>query len=144
MNLMNPLSRVGISLPPQCTFTDPYRASSSPKFLRTYFIEKVVLLSSPSYSSSRGDCCFAIALYLQFCKLAIVKPRDDAWSPVEAPHGAFEDVACLDSKFFAINFMGDLLICEFTKNLSHPNQRLCILQGRLLTETPLLRSILLV
>uniref|UniRef100_A0A5B6Z6N5 Uncharacterized protein n=1 Tax=Davidia involucrata TaxID=16924 RepID=A0A5B6Z6N5_DAVIN len=123
MNLLNPLSRVSISLPHQSTFTDQYRGFSSPEFLRTYFIEKAVLSSSPSPSRG-GDCCFVIALYSQFRKLAIAKPGDDAWSPVEAPWGAFEDVACLDGKVFALNCVGDLhllLICgEFT---AHPKAK---------------------
>ncbi|XP_042505500.1 F-box protein SKIP23-like [Macadamia integrifolia] len=110
INLFNPCTRVQFTLPHQTTFQDQQNyleEGLTSEELRNVFILKVVLSSSPSNPNY-----IAMAIYSDFCKLAIARHGDEAWTTIPCEWNSFTDVIYYKEKFYAINWEGIVVSCD--------------------------------
>ncbi|XP_042519326.1 putative F-box protein At5g55150 [Macadamia integrifolia] len=117
IHLLNPLTRTRIRVPPQTTFPDLYDTGRTPKEICDSFIEKAVICSSPS-SSSSADNCIVMAIYGELSLLAFAKIGDTKWTSLENCPRGFIDLIYSNGYFFALQSLGNVVKCEI--NGPHP------------------------
>lgn len=108
INLVNPLTRVQIALPPQWTFPlhHQYPMVLDPEDLRHVSIRKAVISSSPNSSD-----CVVVVIYSEFSRLGFARPGDRAWTPIECTE-CTEEVAFFNGNMFALTEKGHLFLCD--------------------------------
>ncbi|KAH7840711.1 hypothetical protein Vadar_020545 [Vaccinium darrowii] len=87
MNLLHPLTRVQIPLPP---------ISSSTEFCS---IEKAVLSSCPCVSSKENNY---VLMVIVRSRLKFWKPGEKAWTTIETPRSRINDMAYCKGQFYAV------------------------------------------
>ncbi|PIA56775.1 hypothetical protein AQUCO_00700848v1 [Aquilegia coerulea] len=130
IDLINPLTKVQMPLPPIYTFPDvlEYQQERVGKeflvrmiYLATqyrnlhiglaameqFFIQKVVLSSSPGKSEKS---CIAMAIYGDCSKLAYCKIGDREWKLVEGENSLVRDIIHYEGRFFAVDHIGRVLV----------------------------------
>ncbi|CAI9755585.1 unnamed protein product [Fraxinus pennsylvanica] len=106
MNLLNPLSRVQIFLPPLHKCSNLENLVCCPETFRNTFVYKAVLSSDPSSAN-----CVVLAIYSDN-KMAFAKPGDVAWTPLQSGSSFVNDVICFGGNFYAIDSSGDIRISD--------------------------------
>ncbi|KAF6162102.1 hypothetical protein GIB67_008231 [Kingdonia uniflora] len=111
INVLNPLTRTQIRLPPITAFLNKFHLEHfkeygySPEDFRDVFINKVVLSSTPSDSHD-----FAVmVIFGRTSNLAFTKSGDESWTDVEAPTRSFDDVTCYKGQFYAVDCHGTVV-----------------------------------
>lgn len=105
MCLLNPLSRQQILLPPLHKCSNLNKLICSPEEFRNYFVCKVILTSSPTSST-----CVILAIYSDFAKMALAKPGDEFWTPLQSSSCLFLDAIYFGGQLYAIDGLGDIMI----------------------------------
>ncbi|KAH7833365.1 hypothetical protein Vadar_005553 [Vaccinium darrowii] len=107
MNLLHPLTRVQVSLPPITTLKYYYEDEMYNTYIQ---IQKAVLSSSPS-GSSKDDYVLMIIYggsgFLGFCRCG-----DKAWTTIETRLGCFMDITYFNGQFYAVNARGMIYVCD--------------------------------
>ncbi|XP_043705369.1 putative F-box protein At5g55150 [Telopea speciosissima] len=122
-HLLNPFSREQIRLPPQPTLPRQYSPNVGPEIIRRVFIQKVILSSRPSRSSTKttlcedDDKCVVMAIFSEYRKLAFLRLGDEVWTPLDSDNGIY-DVVYFNGQFYAITYGGVLLIVDISS--PHP------------------------
>lgn len=108
INLVNPLTRVQIALPPQWTFPlhHQYPMVLDPEDLRHVSIRKAVISSSPNSSD-----CVVVVIYSEFSRIGFARPGDRAWTPIEFTECTYE-IAFFNGKLFALTARGRVFHCD--------------------------------
>ncbi|KAL5712481.1 SWR1-complex protein 3 [Ranunculus cassubicifolius] len=109
INLVNPISRVQIALPPQQAFQDQIDKFANPELIRRMFITKVCYSTNPCSSD-----LIVMVIYSSYQKLAITTPNSTSWTTLKTPFGAFFDLVFFNGLFYAVNASGILMICDIT------------------------------
>ncbi|PSS01043.1 F-box protein [Actinidia chinensis var. chinensis] len=109
MHILNPLSRVQISLPPLHKCSNLKKLICTPKEFRDYFVYKAVISSSPADPN-----CIVMAIYSDHGKIAFTRPSDKAWTPLECSHVWLEDIIYLNGNVYAVECSRDVLMFDFT------------------------------
>ncbi|KAL5716113.1 SWR1-complex protein 3 [Ranunculus cassubicifolius] len=118
IGLLNPFSKLELSLPPQSSFDNQYNMEVTPTRLRKSFVLKFVLSSSPSSNKE----CIVVAIYAEYRTLAFAKPGDEAWTPIDSHDVCcFQDVILFKGQFYAANNTGKVVVCEI--NTPHPRAK---------------------
>ncbi|KAH7832807.1 hypothetical protein Vadar_000134 [Vaccinium darrowii] len=107
MNLLHPLTRVQVSLPPITTLKYYEDGGMFNNFIQ---IQKAVLSSSPS-GSSKDDYVLMIIYegpgFLGYCRCG-----DKAWTTIETHFGRFMDITYFNDQFYAVNTLGMIYVCD--------------------------------
>ncbi|KAF5194699.1 F-box skip23-like protein [Thalictrum thalictroides] len=122
INLLHPITRVQISLPSQPTFPRQYTHRITPKEICRIYLHKIALASNPYFWGTNNnttitpptpESSLVMALYGEYCELAIASPGDKTWRSVECPdEKTNDDIIFFDGHFYAISYKGILLLCE--------------------------------
>ncbi|KAF8412272.1 hypothetical protein HHK36_000233 [Tetracentron sinense] len=107
INLLNPLTRLQIQLPHQCTFKDKDLGHSS-FHTQKFYIIKAILSSSPSCTSNY----VVMVIHSEKSKLAFARPGDKTWTTINSRFARFSDVAFFRGQFYAINLSGAVVACD--------------------------------
>ncbi|KAM7523985.1 hypothetical protein LguiA_013887 [Lonicera macranthoides] len=125
--LINPLTRTRIDLPPRNKFPDikNYRPDKigteyavlypdgktiyfiDSAHINTYFLQKIVLSSTPS-----DNDCVAVAIYGECGTLAYCKCKDKKWTALRHYRESYEDVIFHRGKLHALKCDGTLIVFE--------------------------------
>ncbi|XP_050212371.1 F-box protein SKIP23-like [Mercurialis annua] len=125
--LINPLTRARLYLPPLSSFPNVVgfnysdvgreyalqirlggRINLSLRQMRDWFIQKVVLSSSPL----KDDNFVAVAILNQTGDLAYCRNGDKSWSLIENARTYSEDVIYYNGMFYAVNKTGQIAVCD--------------------------------
>ncbi|KAJ4712116.1 F-box protein [Melia azedarach] len=122
--LLHLYSRVRIELPNIKSFED-WDADDciSPNIMRLFFLHKFVLSSSPL----EDEDYIVMVIYGCDGKLAYFKPGCKTWitvHPTCSQFMGFSDVFYYQSKFYAIDFLGQLMVCDFSSDNCNPVDQL--------------------
>ncbi|KAF9616480.1 hypothetical protein IFM89_029777 [Coptis chinensis] len=113
IHLLNPLTRVQLSLPPQRTFPFQSEYYIEPSHLRKIAVFKFVM--SSSMPDSENDC-IVMVICSQFNSLAFARPGDETWTIIDSPpQQAHSDILFFNGRFYAIHAGGILRICEINE-----------------------------
>ncbi|KAH7834011.1 hypothetical protein Vadar_011897 [Vaccinium darrowii] len=107
MNLLHPLTRVQVSLPPISTLK---YYEDGDMFNNFVLIQKAVLSSSPS-GSSKDDYVLMI-IYGSLGFLGFCRGGDKAWTTIETHNGRFMDITYFNDQFYAVNARGMIYVCD--------------------------------
>ncbi|KAF9588785.1 hypothetical protein IFM89_015512 [Coptis chinensis] len=118
IHLLNPLSKIQLSLPSQRTFPrDLQDGFRKPETLCQVFLHKFALSSNPSFSN---QSCVVMTIYGGINRVAFAAPGDEAWTPVKrSPLGNAADIISFNGHFYAVNTYGYLSICELSTKTPH-------------------------
>ncbi|KAF9589046.1 hypothetical protein IFM89_018308 [Coptis chinensis] len=118
IHLLNPLSKIQLSLPSQRTFPrDLQDGFRKPETLCQVFLHKFALSSNPSFSN---QSCVVMTIYGGINRVAFAAPGDEAWTPVKrSPLGNAADIISFNGHFYAVNAYGYLSICELSTKTPH-------------------------
>ncbi|XP_028084300.1 putative F-box protein At1g65770 isoform X4 [Camellia sinensis] len=109
MNILNPLTRVQIPLPPLHKCPNLKKLICTPKEFRNYFVCKAVLSSNPSDPN-----CIVMAIYSDHRKMAFTKLSGKAWTPLECSPVWLEDIVHLNNYFYAVDSFCNVLVFDCT------------------------------
>ncbi|WMV21529.1 hypothetical protein MTR67_014914 [Solanum verrucosum] len=112
ISLLHPFSGVHIELPHQSTIKN-YHTHYQTGDLWTYF-HKAVLSASPSETSDY--VLMVIEGGVKF--LSYWRPGNLRWTRIinKSPHVAHRDVIHFDGKFYAVDWRGQVLVCDIESN----------------------------
>ncbi|KAH7841459.1 hypothetical protein Vadar_030168 [Vaccinium darrowii] len=96
MNLLHPLTRVQIPLPPNSTSTD------------FYLFVKAVLSSTPRVSSEDNNC---VLMVIYGGCLKFWRPGEKAWITIETPKVRINDIAYHKGQFYAVGRQ-KIFVCD--------------------------------
>lgn len=159
MSLFNPLTKAQLPLPPQTTFPNAWSWSKpDDTAIRNYLISKAVLLQVPrkychSSTINEASLCdngnsiwLVVAIYGPRKFVAIAKPGDKAWMPVElerplpGDEDDFEELPLFDDVLFCPNMssllfldaypFANLFFCDI-HDIEHPQMLKLYLSGPL-------------
>uniref|UniRef100_A0A2N9G123 Uncharacterized protein n=1 Tax=Fagus sylvatica TaxID=28930 RepID=A0A2N9G123_FAGSY len=118
INLLHPLSKHLLSLPPQATFRCQFKCYIRPELLSRVFLKKAVLSKSPWNSAThKCDCdCVIMVIYGQHGKLAFTRPGYKAWIDIKSSRHGYADIVFYKGKFYAVDFNGVTVVCCFDGN----------------------------
>ncbi|KAM7263616.1 hypothetical protein ACFE04_001299 [Oxalis oulophora] len=112
INLVNPLTRRQIDLPPQSSFLR--QSNIEPIMIRKYYISKVVASTDPW--DSKANCynknCVIMVIYGLIGKLAFVKLGRKTWIDVQMPSRSYCDITFYKGNFYAVDWHEHLYICD--------------------------------
>lgn len=109
IHLLNPISRIRLSLPPQSTFQHQCHPQFTPQHLRKMFVRKFIVSSQTS---------LVIAIYSGVRRLAFATPGDEVWTCIETPSTCYEDGVFYQGKFYVVDCEG--LVVVWDTNIAHP------------------------
>ncbi|RVX12588.1 putative F-box protein [Vitis vinifera] len=96
MNLLNPISRLQIQLPPATMFEDAHSETEDTSIPTECFISKMVASSSPSDPN-----CIIMVIHSMWNKLAFCKPGDREWKTLKSGIYHFQDIIFYKGNFYA-------------------------------------------
>ncbi|KAF9589058.1 hypothetical protein IFM89_018320 [Coptis chinensis] len=116
IHLLNPLSRIQISLPSLCAFPpDQQHAFCKPEKLCQVFVEKFALGAKPPLPNQTS---VVMAIYGGYGRLAFATPGDEAWTPVESStFRTHEDIIFFNGHFYVVTSCGYLRVCEINMTI---------------------------
>ncbi|XP_074355942.1 F-box protein At2g26160-like [Apium graveolens] len=114
INLLHPLMRYQIPLPPMLTLPHQYEYNDDfqPQEIYTMFLAKVVM-SSQGPRQSRDACNrpTIMAIYGKCEELGFARLGDELWKPVTGA-SLVHDIVYHKEKFYAIDFRGKIFKCD--------------------------------
>ncbi|KAM7259061.1 hypothetical protein ACFE04_014802 [Oxalis oulophora] len=103
INLIHPLSKLKIDLPPESSFVEQLIAFE-PERVRLIQIKKAVASTNPWDTEAHcyNQKCIIMTIYGQYSRLAFTKPGNKTWIDIKTPpKTAFSDIAYYKDKFYA-------------------------------------------
>ncbi|XP_030963444.1 putative F-box protein At5g55150 [Quercus lobata] len=119
INLLHPMSKHLLCLPPQPTFSWQYDSDLEPKDIIGMFLKKVVLSRSPwNPATQECDCdCVIMVIYGEYRQLAFTRPGNKAWMDIKSSRRKrYADIAFYKGKFYAVDYDGALVVCRIDDN----------------------------
>ncbi|KAM7260020.1 hypothetical protein ACFE04_015761 [Oxalis oulophora] len=106
INLVHPLFKLRIDLPPESSFVEPLKSAFyNPKRVRYIKVQKAVASNNPWDTEAKhpNKDCVIMAIYGQYGHLAFTRPGDKAWIDVQTPHRRFSDIIYYQEKFYGVD-----------------------------------------
>ncbi|KAF5197273.1 hypothetical protein FRX31_013142 [Thalictrum thalictroides] len=113
MQLFNPLSEVKFKLPSSKTL--PPANEGFTRFCK-YYVNKAVISSDPTYSTSSHQTIVLIIYAGAPPRLAFCKLGDESWTPIETPNRNYLDAIYYKDKFYAVYNRGGCDIIDIIDN----------------------------
>ncbi|KAL8106628.1 putative F-box protein At5g55150 isoform X1 [Apium graveolens] len=121
INLLHPLLRHQVSLPPMLTFPRQYRYHEgyTPEEATDQFIQKVAMSSRLLTCNTDVSLCqhrstpspIVMAVYGASGFLGFARLGDKVWTDVNVPSRSFHDIIYHDGSFYAVDHRGDVYVC---------------------------------
>lgn len=105
VQLLNPLTRRQLSLPSLPPSQYPYGKPDHPMDLFRMLVSQFVM-------SSASSGCVVMVIYHEHYKIAYASPGDEAWKEVDTYGFTYDDAIFFNGRFFLLNRLGMLSICE--------------------------------
>ncbi|KAL5725495.1 hypothetical protein ACHQM5_008633 [Ranunculus cassubicifolius] len=105
--LVNPFSRLTLSLPPQSTFQHQRKLLTPPRLVKG-FIQKFILSAPPTPPHS----CVVLAITSELGRLSFARPGDEAWISVESPQTNYVDAIFYQGQFYAVDVEGPVSVID--------------------------------
>ncbi|XP_023881403.1 uncharacterized protein LOC136062141 [Quercus suber] len=119
INLLHPISKHLLCLPPQPTFSWQYDSDLEPKDICEMFLQRVVLSKSPwNPATQECDCdCVIMVIYGEYQQLAFTRPGYKSWTDIKSSRRRrYADIAFYKGKFYALDYDGALVVCRIDDN----------------------------